>query len=115
MTFDNFTYLVYMAVFSWLPISILWVRYFKYLKGNFSTIFKAVAISFPVAMIWDIIAVYNKAWQYSPDRILNINIFFMPIEEFLLIGSSVFGIACITVLFYEYLTKRRIIKYNYDK
>lgn len=110
MTFGNLTYLVYMAVFSWLPIFILWVIYFKWLKRHFQTIVKATAITFPVVMIWDVIAVYNKAWQYSADRILNINIFFMPIEEFLLIGSSVFGVACITVLFYEYLKKHKAIK-----
>lgn len=110
MTFENFTYLVYMAVFSWLPISILWIRYFKYLKKNFTTIAKAVAIAFPIAMAWDIIAVYSKAWQYGTSRILNINLFFMPIEEFLLIGSSVVGVATVTVLFYEYLLKYGKIK-----
>lgn len=110
MVFGNLTYLVYMALFSWLPISLLVIRYKKYVKKNLDAIMKTFLITFPIVVIWDGISIYSKAWQYSPDRITNIYLLIMPIEEILMLASSILGISIVTALFYEYLHKRKMIK-----
>lgn len=109
MTFGNFTYLVYMAIFSWLPILLVTVKYRKYVKKNFSVIKKTFVLIFPIALVWDAMSIYSKAWQYSTDMIINIYISIMPIEEILLLASSILGVSVITILFYEYLHKHKII------
>ena len=110
MAFGNFTYLVYMFVFSWLPIFLLWTKYHNYLKKHFSVIAKAFSVTFPLILLWDVISVFSGVWDYSHDRILGIYISFMPLEEILLVATSVFGASFITVLFYEYLHQRKILK-----
>ena len=110
MPFGNLTYLVYMVIFSWLPILVLGTIYMKYIKRNFIAIAKTFSIAFPVVMIWDTLSIYNKAWKYSSDRILNVYLSIMPIEEILLVSSSILGISIITILFYEYLHKYKVIK-----
>ncbi len=110
MTFGNFTYLAYMAIFSWLPILLLVILYKNYVKKNSSIIFKTFLITFPPVLIWDGLSIYNKTWQYSSDKIVNIYVSVMPIEEILLVASSIIGISVVTVLFYEYLHKHKIIK-----
>ena len=110
MAFGNYTYLVYIAVFSWLPVLLLLIRYKKYVKKHLSTIVKAFLITFPIVTVWDAISIYNKAWQYSTDRVINIYIFIMPVEEILMLLSSTLGISIITILFYEYFRKKNIIK-----
>ena len=110
MNFENFTYLFYIALFNWLPILILLIKYKKYVKRNLTTIIKAFLISLPVAVIWDALSIYNRVWYYNADRILNIYIGIMPAEEIVMLSSSILGISIVTVLFYEYLTKHKIIK-----
>lgn len=110
MTFGNLTYVVYMVVFSWLPVFILWIKYYKYSRKNFSIIMKAFAFTFPIVLIWHVISIYDGVWAYSSDKILNIYLSFVPLEEVLLVASAILGISSITILFYEYLHKHKKIK-----
>jgi len=110
MTFGNLTYIVYMVIFSWLPVFVLWIKYYRYIRKNFSIIIKASALTFPIVLIWHVISIYGGVWAYSSDKILNIYLSFVPLEEVLLVASSILGISSITTLSYEYLHKHKKIK-----
>ncbi len=110
MAFGNYTYLVYMAIFSWLPVLLLLIGYRNYVKKHISTIVKTFLITFPIVVVWDAISIYNRAWQYSTDRVINVYLFVMPIEEILMLSTATLGISIVTILFYEYLHKYKVIK-----
>ena len=110
MPFENFTYIAYIAMFSWLPVGLLLLKYHKYVKKNLRVICKTFVLTFPVVAFWDGISIYSRAWGYNPDRIINIYLSVMPIEEIIMLASSVTGISVVTVLFYEFLYKRGAIK-----
>lgn len=99
-----------MFVFSWLPLLLLMARYNKYVKKNFRIIIRTFILTFPIVVIWDGISIYRQAWQYTQDKVINIYLSVMPIEEIIMLASSILGISIVTVLFYEYLNKKRIIK-----
>ena len=83
MIFGHFSYLVYMLIFTLIPICILWSINFHFLKKNIKVIWMTTVIAIVYQLIVDPFAENWHAWFFSHDKILGVWIFNFPVENIL--------------------------------
>lgn len=83
MNFGNYSYLIYMLIFTLTPTIILWVLNFNFLKRNLKIILIIILLAVVYQLIADPFAENSKAWFFSEDKILGIWIFNFPLENIL--------------------------------
>jgi len=102
MSFGIFSYLVYMAVFCWLPLAYLWIRYRKVVSKYKTPVMKLLTASILLIYVpWDNLAVYFDVWSYPPEKNLGVYLLFSPLETLLFSVSVVLAISFVTILLYE--------------
>ena len=103
MTFGHFSYLVYMLIFTLIPIGILWVKNFQFLKKNIKIVWMTVIIAVIYQLIVDPFAENWNAWFFSSDKILGVWIFNFPLENilFFILISIAISSAVLTFIYYQ--------------
>ena len=64
------------------PLLASWDKRFKY-ASKFKYLFPSVFITATFFIVWDIIFTKNGVWGFSEIHTSNINLFFLPVEEWL--------------------------------
>ncbi len=94
----KFTYLLWLAIFVWLPTLFLWLTNFDVLKRYKKTlgfcIFWALAFSVP----WDILAIKTQIWSFPVEA--NIGLWFggLPLEEYFFIVFVTFMVSTLALV-----------------
>ena len=99
--FGNFSYLFYMALFCWVPLLILSLKYHRYLKKYYAVFIKLLLICLPLGIAWDNFGIYFRAWTFVAEKELGIHIFLMPIESLLFTITVAIIICLVTIVLYE--------------
>jgi len=82
MELKHFTYLIILITSISAPIALSFDKKVQYYK-NFKYIFPSILITAIFFWIWDIRFTANQVWSFNPQYVIGINIFGMPIEEWL--------------------------------
>lgn len=103
MMFGQFSYLVYMLIFTLIPIGILWTKNFKFLRKNGRIVLITVFIGIIYQIIADPFAESWSAWFFTKEKILNIWILNCPIENliFMILISIAISSAVLTFIYYQ--------------
>jgi len=103
--FDNYSYIVYMLIFTLIPIGILWVRYWRFLLLNKKIIIYATIFGIIYQFVSDPFAESWRAWFFSDDKILNIWILNSPIEDLIFIMLVSLAVSSATLVFIRHFSK----------
>jgi len=95
----KFSYLVYMLIFTLVPVGFLWIKKFQFLKKNIKVIFYTVIIGIILQLITDPIALGLNIWSYSPEKVIGIWILGFPIEDVLFFILVPFAISSAVLIF----------------
>ncbi len=95
----KFSYLVYMLIFTLIPISILWIRRFCFLKKNVKIIFITVLFGVLYNFLTNPIATNLRLWTVSPEKTLGIVVFGFPLEDVLFFALVALAISSATLSF----------------
>lgn len=90
--FGEFSYLVYMLIFTSIPLAVVWFKYFSFLKKNIKIVAYTTLSGIIYQLIVDPFAEGWDAWFFSPDKILGIWIFNFPVENtifFALVAATI--------------------------
>ena len=101
MNLGHFSYLFYMAIFTSVPIVILWMKNFNFLKKNLKVFYIMILLSLIYA-ITDAIAIYWKAWFFTDEKILGIWIINIPIEDVIFAVLVTIAITSAVLTFIHY-------------
>lgn len=101
--FGKYSYLVYMLIFTIIPIVIIWAKEFNYLKKNIKVIAMVVGIAIIYQLIVDPFAEIWKAWFFTKEKTLGIWIINFPIENtiFFILVSVAISSALLAFINYE--------------
>ena len=99
MTFGHFSYLVYMLIFTLIPIGILWVKNFQFLKKNIKIVWMTVFIGVIYQFIIDPFAGSWGTWFFTKEKILGIWILNFPIEDLIFIILILIAISSAVLTF----------------
>lgn len=102
---ETYRYFIWMSI-SWIPVVIIWIRYFSDFKSYFRIGFFLNILTFIPAVIWDYAAVKNDVWYFIPPFVGPI-FSGIPLEEFILILSIPWFIFTATILFKKLLEKEQ--------
>ncbi|MCA9324527.1 lycopene cyclase domain-containing protein [Candidatus Saccharibacteria bacterium] len=91
-------YVVWLLLVVWIPLGVLWLRHFNYLKHYVRTFRFVVIASLIIAIPWDILAVQSDIWHYFDGHHLGIWLLGLPIEEYLYILTVSVYVATATLL-----------------
>lgn len=83
MSFGRYSYLVYMLIFTLLPIGILWIRHFALLRKNAKIISLVTAFGALYHFPTYVLAERWGNWFFSDDRVLGLQVLGSPIEDLL--------------------------------
>lgn len=100
---ESYRYFIWISI-TWVPVVILWVRYFDDFKPYFRIGFFLNILTFAPAVFWDYTAVKNDVWYFIPPFVGPI-FSGIPLEEFILILSIPWFIFTTTILFKKLLEK----------
>lgn len=107
--FSHASYLLYTIIFTIPLILILWVYYFPILKRNSKVVFLTTFVfTLYGFFIWPL-AINWKAWAYSPDKILNIQILGTHLEDITWWFLIVFLLSSFTVVLAQKEEKKESI------
>lgn len=103
MMFGHFSYLVYMLIFTFIPIGILWWKNFKFLRKNIKIVLITVFIGIIYQIIVDPFAESWGAWFFTEEKILNILMLNFPVENliFIILISIAISSAVLTFINYQ--------------
>jgi lycopene cyclase domain-containing protein len=90
--FGHYSYLIWMFIFTLLPIGILWTRYGRRLWRNRNVIALVAVIAVLYQLVADPFAEAWHAWSFGNDKILGIWVANFPIENtvfFVLVSIAV--------------------------
>lgn len=92
-----------MLIFTLIPIGILWIKNFRFLKKNIKIIWLTAIIALAYQLVTDPFAERWNAWFFSKDRILGIWVFNFPIENmlFFILISIAISSAVLTFIYYQ--------------
>lgn len=110
MSFGNFSYLVYMLVFTLIPIGILWINYFHILKKNVKIVLITAGIIVIYQILTDPFAEIWKAWLFSNDKILGLWLINFPIENTLFSALVSIAVSSATLIFIHKLSEKELIE-----
>lgn len=102
MTFGHFSYLVYMLIFTFVPIGILWLMNFSFLKKNVKIILATTLIGAVYQLIADPFAEYWGAWFFGENKILGLRLFNFPVENVLFFVLVSIAISSAVLSFIRY-------------
>ncbi len=102
---ETYRYLIWLSI-TWVPMVIIWIKYFDDLKPYFKIGFFLNILTFIPAVIYDSIAVENGVWYFIPPFVGPI-FSGIPLEEFILILSIPWFIFTATILFKKLLEKQK--------
>src|SRR3989344_6039727 len=80
-----YEYLFWLLIFVILPLIILYLLNFNYLKKYNFVFLLAITCSLIFAFPWDLIAIYENIWYFTEPQILGTWFLGLPIEEYLFI------------------------------
>ncbi len=95
----KFSYLVYTLLFTLIPIGILWIKKFSFLKKNIKIIFVTVLFGVLYAILVNLVPTYLRIWTISPNKILGIIMFGYPVEDILFFALVALAISSATLSF----------------
>ena len=103
MTFGHFSYLIYMLIFTLIPIGILWIKNFQFLKKNIKIVWMTVIIAVIYQIIIGPFAGSWGTWFFAKEKILDIWILNFPIEDsvFTILVSIAISSAVLTFIYYQ--------------
>lgn len=81
----HFHYLLWFGIFVALPIALLWLYDYAYLKNYYKIFRTCIICALLFSVPWDALAVHAHIWNFPKQNVLGIWIFNLPIEEFLFI------------------------------
>lgn len=101
-----------MLIFTLIPISILWIKNFKFLKKNIKIILIACILGIIHQFVSDPFAESWGAWFFNSEKILNVWILNFPLENviFVILVSFVISSAVLTFIHYQEEGKFKILK-----
>jgi lycopene cyclase domain-containing protein len=107
----KFAYLIWLAIFVWIPIFGLWAYKPKLMWRHRKTlglcIFWALVFSVP----WDIWSVRANVWVFPPDTNIGIIIGGLPLEEYLFFIFAALFVASLTLVLKDKIKmQQRLIK-----
>lgn len=106
MNFEIYSYMVYMAIFVWIPVSITIFRHYGIFKKYSKPIRKMILFTvFAIYLPWDNLAVYFNVWNYPADKVLGIYLFLSPIESLLFTIGVDLAVGFIAIIMYEQYRK----------
>ncbi len=92
-------YLFWLAVFSWLPTVLIWLKYYQKLRRYPQTFLYSVLAALLISVPWDIIAVNQGIWRFPLQNVTGINFLSLPLEEYLfIIFETVFAVSLTLML-----------------
>lgn len=104
--FGKYSYIVYMLIFTLIPITIIVYKKHEILKKNLKIVFTTVLLAIIYQLIADPFAEAWKAWFFTKDKILDIWIFNFPLENMVFIVLVSIAISTATIGFTESMAKR---------
>ncbi len=99
-------YLAWLAVFTWLPTLLIWLKNHQQLKKYPRTFLFSILAGLSFALPWDIIAVKQEIWHFPPENIIGIYFLSLPLEEYLFIIFETLFVASLTVALKTYVRAR---------
>lgn len=101
--FGKLSYLIYLLIFTLVPLGIVWAKYHTVLLRNKKIILSVIGISIVYQLIVDIYVHKWSAWFFSADKILGVYILNSPIEDtlFLALVSAVISSSVIAFVYHE--------------
>lgn len=101
----HYGYILWLAVFVWLPTIILWVGYTKYLIHYKKVFLYCTVYSLLLGIPWDIWAVRANMWHYYPAHILGLTFLYLPIEDYLFLLTVPVLLTSATLVAKKYFRK----------
>lgn len=100
--FGQFSYLVYMLIFTLIPIAIIWGINFRFLWKNKKVPTYSVLVFIIYSIIVDPVAIKWNTWFFSDNKILGIKFLGFPIEDLIFATLISFTIASATLTFINF-------------
>jgi lycopene cyclase domain-containing protein len=91
-------YVVWLAIFAWLPLAVLWAGFFKLLIRYKGTLTACVVAALMFSIPWDYWATATRIWNYPDGRNIGFWILGVPLETWLFIISITLLISSITIV-----------------
>lgn len=107
--FGKYSYLIYMLIFTLVPITIVWVKYYDFLKRNLRVILIMSVIAIIFQLITDPFAEAWRAWFFRSDRVLGIWIGNFPIENLIFFFLVSIAISSAVLGFIKHYQKRGLL------
>lgn len=101
-------YLLWLAVYVWLPIAALWASNAKTVWRYKKTLGFCVLGAMLVSIPWDIWATQTNAWLFPSTSVIGIYFFGLPVEEYFFIACVTLLVATITLVVRDRFGKRLI-------
>ncbi len=108
--FGEFSYLVYMLIFTLIPLAVLWAKYFSFLKKNIKIVLAVTLTGVLYQLIVDPFAENWGAWFFTDDRILGIWIFNFPLENIIFFALISAVVSSATLAFIYHFRKKELFK-----
>ncbi len=105
--FNEFSYLIYMLVFTFIPIGILWTRYHRFLWLNKKIIIYTTIFGIIYSFITEPFAASWRVWFFSESKVLGLWIFNFPIEESIFFMLISVAISSAVLVFIRHFGKRK--------
>ena len=104
--FGHYSYLIYMLIFTLIPIVIIWSRYYKELWKEKATIFKVVLLLTVYETVADAIGEGWDGWIFSHSKTLGIWVINFPIENVIFTMLTTFAVASAVIAFIVHQKRR---------
>lgn len=104
--FGKYSYLIYMLIFTLIPIAVIWTKYYIFLKANIKIVLLMSAIGIIFQLITDPFAESWRAWFFRSDRILNVWIWNFPIENLIFFFLVSIAVSSAILGFIKHYQKR---------
>ncbi|MDE3088297.1 MAG: lycopene cyclase domain-containing protein [Chloroflexota bacterium] len=108
MMFGQYTYLVYLSVFTFVPIGLFWAVNSQFLRKNLKVIGLSAFIILIYLCVTDPFAEAWHTWFFSSDRILGWWVINFPIEEGMFFLLVPIAVACATLSFIDYQDRAKL-------
>jgi lycopene cyclase domain-containing protein len=93
-----FEYLIWLSIFVWLPTVLLWMKFYKILIPFKRVFLYTILGSVMIGGIWDNIAIKENVWYFPKEKMLNLWILGLPIEEWFFIIFVTLLASTITII-----------------
>lgn len=104
------SYLVWLAIYIWLPTAILWLTHIDLMLRHKKTLVLCAFFALVFAVPWDLFAIGGGVWSFPQENVIGIYVFSMPIEEYLFITFVTVFVSTFTLVARERFGKLLIQK-----